>query len=190
MLVFGSIFLLIILLMILPIFIRFELKVNPKLQEFHIGFSCFKNRYIYKFCMPLKPKDYGLFYINVFKKHTKRAKQIRYEYFDILSYVRSKSVIEDVNIKIQLGLDEAGKTAIYCGILITICDFAYRHLHSKFKLKTFKREISPIFNKNLIDVDITCIMSMRTGYIIIVISKLLCRNIIKAVKHRCQTNIQ
>lgn len=176
--------------MILPIYIKLEIKVNPNIQQMHIGFSPFKKRYIYSLCMPFKPKDYGLFYIDIIKKYAKTAKPIRNENFDTLSYARSKYVIEDLRIKIHLGLDDAGKTALYCGVLITICNFTYRYLISKINIKTCKREILPIFNKEIMDMNITCIMSMRTGYIIIIISKLLYRKITKAVKHRCQTNIQ
>lgn len=177
-------------LLLLPIKVEFKLEINSNQQQVLIGFGPFKKRNIYRLSMPLEPKHRGLFYLEQIKSHIKKIRHIQSTYSDILAYAEKKLIIEDVHIKTHIGLSDAGKTAIFCGILINICDLTYQYLNSKFKIKTFIKEIFPIFNKNYIDMYVSCIMSMKTGHIIIIVYKIICSNIKKAVKHRWQTNIQ
>lgn len=177
-------------IIIWPLYIKFNLVIHSTSQQLSIDITPVKNLKTYRRNIPLKPKNYGLFYIQIFREYMNRIKAIESSHSDIIYYVKSKLKIENLSIEIDLGLDDAAEAALYCGMVITIIDFIYYNFLSQFVIKMYNRKVHPVFNRNIIDVDINCIMRVRTGYIIIVASKVLGSKIAKAVKHICQINIQ
>ncbi|HHW70080.1 MAG TPA: DUF2953 domain-containing protein [Clostridiales bacterium] len=108
----------------------------------------------------------------------------------MINYIISRSNIESLYIKAHIGLEDAGITAIICGFFITVSELILQYVHNNMSIESIQREIYPIYNKNYIDIDIDCIMWMRTGYIINMAIRIISSNIIKAVKNRWQINIQ
>lgn len=182
--------LLFVLCFFLPVYAEIRIEINSSLKQVYIGFGFFKKRHIYKIKIPLSSKHLELFSLKKVKKYKLNIKDMEIRYPRIVSHIISRSRIEKLRIKAHIGLNEAGITAIICGAFIMISELLVQYIRNNMTIESIEREVCPIYNKSHIDIDIDCIMWMRTGYIINIAIRAISSNIIKAVKNRWQINIQ
>jgi len=182
--------LLFILCFVIPIYIEIKIMLNTSIKQLYIGFGFFKRKHFYKIKIPLTPKYLGIFSLKRLKKYKRNAQNLESRRARMINYIISRSNIESLYIKAHIGLEDAGITAIICGFFITVSELILQYVHNNMSIESIQREIYPIYNKNYIDIDIDCIMWMRTGYIINMAIRIISSNIIKAVKNRWQINIQ
>ncbi len=187
----AVILLLILLMLVAPLYVEIQLDINSHLRQLYIGFGFLQKRHIYKLKIPLEPKYIGLFSLSQVKKHIQKMKVMRTEHYGIINYAISDLTIEKLYIRAYIGLGDAGTTAILCGTFITAIELIYQYLKSNLKVEYIEKEICPIYdNRNYIDIDLDCIMWMRTGYIINIACRAIFNNMVKAVKNKWQTHIQ
>lgn len=84
----------------------------------------------------------------------------------LVNYLIQKIKINNILIKVSFGLEDAFKTAIIYGILCAILTNILALLNKKVKADIEKIEFTPIFNKDILEVELSCIIVLRLGYII------------------------
>lgn len=136
------------------IFIPFPIFLNIKYEQNKLYI------YIYKFKIyPLK---------NNKKKQKKRKHKSPYPkslYFDVLETVYRKSPFT-FSLDMTYGFDDAAITAMSYGILNIILSGIYQLFYYNSKLKNFKVNINPIFNKNFCELEMKSIIFISLGKII------------------------
>ncbi|AFS78422.1 hypothetical protein DUF2953 [Gottschalkia acidurici 9a] len=99
-------------------------------------------------------------YINIIKKN----KEI---YEEILNYILEKMIIEKFNLDIKVGLNDAATTAIIYGATNFLVGIPINVITRKKSFTEMNINITPEFNKNILEVNFNCIIILRLVNIII-----------------------
>ena len=154
-----KLFLLIFLFLIIPIPIK--ISISYKKEKYYIK--------IYNFNI-LKKQN-----LNKEKPHKKIKKNRKFEkgyLIEITKALNKNHFKPKLKLKgdFQYSLNDASKTAIFYGILQSICPYILEGFKVFFKIKSFKLFIKPIFKDEFIGIfHITCIISLSLGKTIIII---------------------
>lgn len=154
-----KLFLLIFLFLIIPIPIK--ISISYKKEKYYIK--------IYNFNI-LKKQN-----LNKEKPHKKIKKNRKFEkgyLIEITKALNKNHFKPKLKLKgdFQYSLNDASKTAIFYGILQSICPYILEGFKVFFKIKSFKLFIKPIFKDEFIGIfHITCIISLSFGKTIIII---------------------
>ena len=99
------------------------------------------------------------------------------DYFDInkstINYFLNKTYINNFSLDASLGFDDAYITGISCGVLyVVVINFlAFLKRYLNLQIQSIKFE--PLFNKEVFDFKLNCIIDIKLGHIIIGIRKLI-----------------
>lgn len=88
-------------------------------------------------------------------------------------YLGRKLVLEEFNLKIKAGINDACLSGIMTGVLWSIAGSITAYLSSNFKVMKKHIDIKPEFAENVFKLDLYCIFSIRIVNIIIVGLKML-----------------
>lgn len=93
--------------------------------------------------------------------------RFRRRYFQIIKYVQDNIRIDNIYWCTRIGMEDAGDTAILCGILWGIKTNLIMCLKRKYSLNCIYTDIRPCYTEKRFDIVFDCIVALKLGYIII-----------------------
>lgn len=90
-----------------------------------------------------------------------------------ISYFSKKTHINNFSLNASLGFDDAYITGISCGVLYVVVINFLAFLKRDINLQIQYIKFEPVFNKEVFDLKLNCIIDIKLGHIIIGIKKLI-----------------
>lgn len=116
-----------------------------------------------------KIEDIFHYMVNSYKRYIKYADQFR--------KLVSKTTIQNLNLDMTIGLDDAAQTALLSGSILTLFNSFRGYVKSKFNLKDSKIRLLPYFEGAEFDMVLDCIINVKLGHIIITGIRMLIQSI-------------
>jgi hypothetical protein len=109
-----------------------------------------------------------LWYKRKKKKKSDRIRNRFLAYFRVLNYIFRYSVVEKLEWKSCLGLNEAMLTAVTSGGLWALKGMLAGFISSRMRLVDLKLEVEPDYNSDKLVSNINCIFKIRIAHIILI----------------------
>ena len=88
------------------------------------------------------------------------------KYKNIFSYISNKIVINSINWRTEIGLMDAGSTAIVTGLVLFVKVLLINFIVAKYNLSQVHLDLVPYYIDNRFSTSLNCIMKIKIGYII------------------------
>lgn len=94
-------------------------------------------------------------------------------YKEGLLYFNSKINVDKLEWETEIGFEDAAATGIISGLMLITKGSLISFLTDKYRLKTAKINVVPVFNRHYLKTNIHCIIHFKPGYAIIAAVKVL-----------------
>jgi len=91
---------------------------------------------------------------------------------DHIKFLSSKAIIRNLTVKASIGTKDAAWTALVSVFVLNILMYINRHLKCKNNSIEQNTEVIPVFEGDCFKLDVDCIISIRLGYIILMMLKI------------------
>lgn len=157
-------------------YIFIEIKKHKKYYFYHISFGIGLKIKMIKIIFSVSKKDMApksLYYVKKKRRYKKIADLSRPGPIDtsLIKIIVKNLYFDDLNLKIDLGTDDAKNTALLCGNLQISAGSVFSILKTSGKIKKCALSVNPVFDKKFFNAYFFCIVKPRFANIITEILK-------------------